>query len=200
MAQAPPTGVLRTYGVSAAPVAVEGQVFVLGDNAALYAFESTPFDAAAPYASDPSLSLYNSEKKFDSYLLDPEDPMVLPGAAPIYFAVQLIDTGSGVQPDSIKVLLNQQVLAGPTRVLFNPGTGVLSVNLVEAKPGQRAVLPDGVYTMAISVKDYAGNELAYTGTFTVDRAAPAPAPKNPAPAPTTGGPEGTGTSSTPVIN
>ena len=144
--------------------------------------------------------MYNSEKKFESYLLDPEDPMVLPGAAPMYFAVELIDTGTGVQPDSIKVLLNQQVLAGPTRLLFNPGTGVLSVNLVEAKPGQRAVLPDGVYTLAISAKDYAGNELDYTGTFTVDRAAPAPAPKAPTPLPAAGGTEGGSTPTSTPIN
>lgn len=184
---APPVGTLRTYGVSAAPVAVDGQIFVLADNAALLAFESTPFDAEPPYPAEPSLALFDAEKKFTSYLLDPDEPMVVPGAAPLVFAVQLSDPGSGVVPESIKVLVNAQAVSGPARVDFQPGSGTLSVNLIEAKPGQRPVLPDGVYTVAVSAKDYAGNELAYSGTFTVERGAPPPKKKVPDPLLSPGG-------------
>jgi hypothetical protein len=164
-----------TYGISAPPVAVDGQLFVLGDNAALYAFESTPFDAVPPYAAQPSLALISAEKTFEAFALDPDEPLVVPGTGPLAFAVTLTDPGSGVVPESIKVLVNAQAVPpDPKRMSYNPGEGVLSVNLIENRPGQRPVLADGVYTIAVSAQDYRGNELNYTGTFTVDRNAPAP--------------------------
>ena len=151
------------------------RLFVLGDNAALYAFESTPFDAVPPYASEPSLALTTAEKTFDAFVLDPDEPLVVPGTAPLAFAVTLTDPGSGVVPDSIKVLVNAQAVPpDPKRMAYNSGTGVLSVNLIAPQPGQRPVLADGVYTIAVSAQDYRGNEMNYTGTFTVDRTAPAP--------------------------
>ncbi|HEY0076697.1 MAG TPA: PQQ-binding-like beta-propeller repeat protein [Abditibacteriaceae bacterium] len=166
---------ILTYGVSAAPVAVDGQLFVLGDNAALYAFESTPFDAVAPYAAQPSLALMSAEKTFEAFALDPDEPLVVPGTGPVAFGVTLTDPGSGIVPESIKVLVNAQAVPpDPKRMSYNPGEGVLSVNLIENKPGQRPVLADGVYTIAVSAQDYRGNEMNYTGTFTVDRNAPAP--------------------------
>jgi outer membrane protein assembly factor BamB len=166
---------ILTYGVSAAPVAVDGQLFVLGDNAALYAFESTPFDAVPPYAAQPSLALMSAEKTFEAFALDPDEPLVVPGTGPLAFGVTLTDPGSGIVPESIKVLVNAQAVPpDPKRMSYNPGQGVLSVNLIENKPGQRPVLADGVYTIAVSAQDYRGNEMNYTGTFTVDRNAPAP--------------------------
>ena len=164
-----------TYGVSAAPIAVDGQLFVLGDNAALYAFESTPFDAVPPYAAEPSLALTTAEKTFAAFLLDPDEPLVVPGTAPLAFAVTLTDPGSGVVPESIKVLVNAEAVPlDPKRMAYNAGTGLLSINLIAPQPGQRPVLADGVYTIAVSAQDYRGNEMNYTGTFTVDRSAPAP--------------------------
>ncbi len=173
---AAPTGPkILTYGVSAAPIAVDGQLFVLGDNAALYAFESTPFDAVAPYASNPSLAMTTAEKTYDAFLLDPDEPLVVPGTAPLAFAVTLSDPGSGIVPESIKVLVNAAAVPfDPKRMAYSPTNGVLSVNLIAPQPGQRPVLADGVYTIAITAQDYRGNEMNYTGTFTVDRTAPAP--------------------------
>jgi outer membrane protein assembly factor BamB len=166
---------ILTYGVSAPPVAVDGQLFVLGDNAALYAFESTPFDAVPPYAAQPSLALMSAEKTFEAFALDPDEPLVVPGTGPLAFGVTLTDPGSGIVPESIKVLVNAQAVPpDPKRMSYNPGEGVLSVNLIENKPGQRPVLADGVYTIAVSAQDYRGNEMNYIGTFTVDRNAPAP--------------------------
>lgn len=166
---------ILTYGISTAPIAVDGQLFVLGDNAALYAFESTPFDAVPPYASGPSLALTTAEKTYDAFLLDPDEPLVVPGTAPLAFAVSLSDPGSGIVPESIKVLVNAQAVpADPKRMAYSPGSGVLSVNLIAPQPGQRPVLTDGVYTIAVTAQDYRGNEMNYTGTFTVDRTAPAP--------------------------
>lgn len=166
---------LVTYGVSAAPIAVDGQLFVLGDNAALYAFESTPFDVVPPYPSSPSLALTTAEKTYEAFLLDPDEPLVVPGTAPLAFAVTLSDPGSGIIPESIKVLVNAQAVPpDPKRMAYSPTNGVLSVNLIAPQPGQRPILADGVYTIAVTAQDYRGNEMNYTGTFTVDRTAPAP--------------------------
>jgi outer membrane protein assembly factor BamB len=185
---AAPTMRTRIFGVSSQPVAVEGQVFLLADNAALYTFEPKPFDAEPPRAVLPSLAVANDQGKIMPLLMGPDNPLGVPGRAPVYFATELNDTGSGVDPNSIKV-----TFTGPEgtpelaadRVLFDAGSGNLTVTLAGETAGAVTTLKDGNYTVGVLARDYLGNALTYTGTFTVDNTLPPPA----APAPPTAAPE-----------
>ena len=180
----PATTTTRLFGVSSQPVAVAGQVFLLADNAALYTFEPTPFDAEPPRAVEPSLAVASSEGKLLPLLLGAENTVVVPGRAPMYFAAELSDTGSGIDAASIKV-----TFTGPEgtpeltadRVAFDAASGNLTVTLAGNTPGAVTTLKDGAYTVGVLARDYRANPLTYTGTFTVDNTIAPPSSEPPAP-------------------
>ena len=182
------TQVERTYGVSSAPAAIDDKVFVLGDNAALYAFTAKPFDADPPRVVEPSISVNATDRQLLSLLLTPENPQIVPGIGPFYFATQIDDVGSGVDPASIKVLLDDAPVDS-ARVYFGVPTGVLTVTLVDPAKNDPA-LTDGLKKITILARDYAGNQVNFSTNFLVDNTAQAPAPPADTTAPA-GGP-GTG--------
>jgi outer membrane protein assembly factor BamB len=163
----------RIFGVSSAPAIVGNQVFLLADNAALYAFETTPFDAEPPRVVEPSITVRSAEKTDFAQLMEANRPLRLPGRAPVYFAAQVEDRGSGVDPTSIKVTMNNRELAAEA-FYFLPATGVLTIALAEYKGGTANNLPDGIVNIGIQARDYRGNAMNYTGTFEVNNDLPQP--------------------------
>ena len=182
--------VKRSYGVSSAPSVIDNRMFVLGDNAALYAFTTQPFDADPPRIVEPSIAVNATDRQLLSLLLTPETPQIVPGVGPFYFAAQIDDVGSGINPDSIVVSINDKPLEA-ARVFYGRASGVLTVTLVDPAKAD-PTLPDGLKKVVITAKDYAGNVVNFSTNFLVDNTAPAPA----APIEETpdggGGPEGVG--------
>ena len=165
----------QTFGVSSMPAIVGDSVYVLGDNAALYAFSTQPFDADPPQVVNPRLSIPNSAGKPTLMRMDADKPLLVAGRAPIQIVAELSDVGSGVDPTSIRVSLNKQELPAKAIAPFSDMTGRLQVTLVEPKGSVTTNLDDGLYTVAITALDYRGNELSYTGNFLVDNTVPPPA-------------------------
>ena len=162
------------YGVSAPPVIVDGQAYVMGDNVAIYCFDTQPFDSAPPRVVEPSVSVPSQEGALAALLLDENRPQRVPGKAPMYFAAQIDDTGSGLDPKSLQAQLNDTPIS-TDRVTYSPGTGVLTLVLNQKDAGGAGTnLPDGTYTLTVSGKDYAGNAMRYTGRVQVDNTAPPP--------------------------
>lgn len=161
----------RIWGVSSSPAAVGNQLLLLGDNAALYSFTTNSFDAAPPRVVDPSLSVPDEANQITSLALTGAN-LQIPGRGPIYFAAQLDDTGSGIDSKSIKVSLDDAPLAA-TAVDFRVESGILTVTLLDPKAGGTG-LADGLKSVIVSAKDYAGNTLQYGFSFLVDNTASAP--------------------------
>ncbi len=169
----------KIYGVSSAPSVSGDQVFVLADNAAMYAFSTRAFDADPPNVVEPTISVMSQEKRLQETILQARRPALIPGTGPIYFAVKLQDEGSGVDENSLRVTLNGKTL-GDDDIIYQPALGVLSARLLKSGVPN---LPDATYTLAVVARDYYGNEMNYTATFVVDNSL-AP-PSAPAPLPTT---------------
>ncbi|RYG70010.1 hypothetical protein EON80_08700 [bacterium] len=162
----------RIWPISSAPTAVDNQLYVLGDNAALYSFSMLGFDAMPPSVVEPSLAVPDDQNKIAALLLSAENPQIVPGRGPIYFAAQLDDTGSGVNPESIKVTLDDVALPAAA-VDFQASSGVLTATLLDPEKGGTG-FPDGLKNLTVTAVDYAGNRLQYTISFLIDNTAPAP--------------------------
>ncbi|PQV64771.1 Outer membrane protein assembly factor BamB, contains PQQ-like beta-propeller repeat [Abditibacterium utsteinense] len=162
---------LRTWGVSSAPTAIDGQLLVLGDNAALYSFTTGSFDADPPRVVEPSLALPDEQNKITSMLLN-KGALQVPGRGPIYFAAQLEDTGSGVDPNSIKVTLDNVAIAADA-INFQAASGILTITLLDPLKGGTG-FPDGLKNINLTALDYAGNPLQYSISFSVENTATAP--------------------------
>ena len=176
----------RSYGVSSAPAAIDNKMFVLGDDAALYAFTSQPFDSDAPRVVEPSIAVNATDRQLLSLLLSPDTPQIVPGVGPFYFAAQIDDVGSGVDPNSIVVTINDKPVDA-ARVFYGRASSVLTVTLVDPDKGD-PTLEDGLKKVGITAKDYAGNVMNFSTNFSVDNTVPAPTP--PATADTNGAPGG----------
>ncbi len=163
----------RTYGVSSAPAAIDNRVFVLGDDAALYGFTSLPFDADPPRIVEPSIAVNATDRRLLALLLKPDSPLIVPGVGPFYFAAQVDDVGSGIDPNSVTVSINDKPLEA-TRVFYGRASGVLTVTLVDPAKNDPS-LTDGLKKVVISAKDYAGNTTSFSTSFLVDNTTPAPA-------------------------
>jgi outer membrane protein assembly factor BamB len=166
----------QTFGVSSMPAVVGDSIYVLGDNAALYSFSTQPFDADPPQVISPQLSIPNTANKPALQRMDSDKPLLVSGRAPIQLVLELRDDGSGVDPNSIQVTLNNQELPRTALGPFTDTTGRVLINLVEAKNGVSASLDDGLYTVVVKARDYRGNEMNYSGNFLVDNTVPSPAP------------------------
>lgn len=176
---------LRTFPISSAPAAINGQVFVLGDNAALYAFTSGAFDADPVRVVEPSLAVPGVRARIVSLALSPQTPVVIRGDGPIYLAALLDDVGSGVDVANLRVTLDNTVIAAD-RVAFDAASGTLTVTVLD--PTKRdAAFEDGLKNLSIVARDYAGNEMTYTTSFLVDKTAPAPQEPEPEEAGAIGG-------------
>jgi hypothetical protein len=139
----------------------------------LYAFDTTPFDAEPPRALEPSLSVRSRDGQILPQLISNDRPIIVPGRAPIYIAVELEDIGSGIDASSFKVTLNGNDLPAD-KILFQPASGILTAVLADSVGTQVTTLPDGVYNIGLVARDFRGNILTYTGSFTVDKTVPAP--------------------------
>ena len=153
-----------TYAVTDAPAAVDGQVYVLGDNAALYAFTSSLLDSDPPRLVEPSIALPNDQNVTSAQLLPADKPPLVPGKGPFYFATQLDDAGSGVDPDSIKISMDGVELDSKAWS-YDPISGVLTVVLLE---GDGKTFDDGTKQIGVTLSDYAGNKTNYSGSFLID--------------------------------
>lgn len=166
----------QTFGVTSPPAVIDGMVYLLADNAALYAFSTQPFDAAPPQVFNAQLSVPSSATRPVLQRLDPEKSVLIPGRAPIQLTAEISDTGSGVDPTSIVVKLNNQELPKTAVGTFADATGKLIVTLAEQKDRIAVNLADGLYTVAIAARDYDGNEMNYSINFLVDNTVAPPAP------------------------
>lgn len=163
----------NSYGVSSAPAAIDNRLFVLGDNAALYSFTSQSFDADPPRVIEPSIAVNATDRQLLALLLSPETPQIVPGVGPFYFAAEIDDVGSGVDPESVVVTVNDKPIEA-TRVFYGRASGVLTVTLVDPAKGDPA-LTDGLKKVVVTAKDYSGNAVSFSTNFLVDNTAPAPA-------------------------
>jgi len=167
---------VTVYPISTAPTVVGGKIYVGGDNLAIYAFSTQPFDASAPILQDLKPYVNNTNNE----LQDVSDSRSIPGKPPVVLKGQLVDDGSGVDPDSIKVLLNGQPLPAASHT-YDPLTGNLEIRLTGTEGQADTPLKDGRITVEVQATDYLGNKVSGRGdsiTLRVDNNQAAPEPDN----------------------
>jgi len=174
----------HVWGVTAAPAVVDGNLYVWGDNAALYAFTTRSFSADPPQVVEPSLAVPDEANKIAALLMTPDNPLTVPGRGPVYFAVQLDDTASGIDPASIGVTMDGTPVTG-ANLNYDVASGILTATLLDPAKGDTA-FEDGLKNLVLTVSDYAGNKLTYNTSFEVDNTVAPPAAKE-APAPDNNG-------------
>lgn len=146
-----------------APVSIsDGTVYALSDDGALSAFRPD-----APDTSGPTLT--------NQY---PPVGKAVSGQPPVTLAANVMDTGSGLNPDSLEVRLDNTKVAA----VFDPTRNLV---IYQTKASGKVVDPplqDGRHSVTIIASDWRGNKTEETWSFRVNNALP-PASSRETPAP-----------------
>ena len=148
--------------VSAAPVVDGGTLLVAADDASLCAFRADAVDTTAPVLTD----------------VLPERGVVINGAPPIRIEGVLRDDGSGIRPDSLKLMLDNESIPmrppghenrGKPGFSFDLLTGLIEYDTPEPTGASLVKpLPDGRHEVTLIASDWKGNDLEMKWRFTVD--------------------------------
>lgn len=101
---------------------------------------------------------------------------MMSGQLPLEFFARIRDDGSGINPDSVQFLLNDE----PLEAEYEPSSGDVTVRLRAG--GTIQPLPDGRHTLTVIASDWAGNTVRHSWAIYIDnslRRAPARSPQQP---------------------
>lgn len=154
--------IASTTSIDAAPVVANGTVYVVTDDGSLNSFRSDAIDGAPPVISD----------------LDPEAGQVANGEPPLHFEAKIVDEGSGLDPNSIRIAIDGEGAArrpdGPdgddkSGYRFDVYRDMLEYDILAAT-GAATVRPlaNGRHTVTVTAADWRGNVATKSWTFTVD--------------------------------
>lgn len=150
--------------IAAAPVVSDGTLYVLGDDGSLAALRNDAVDTTPPSITETL----------------PEMGIVINGAPPIRFEAKIVDEGSGLDPSSLKLLIDgQSVVRKPISdedsvrsapgFTFDPRTSMLEYDTpAPQSAGTVRPLSDGRHTVTITAADWRGNVATKSWNFTVD--------------------------------
>lgn len=139
IAPSPTFGAAYTDAASS-PTVANGTLTVVTDDGVLHCFSPNAPDNEAPVAYD----------------YKPANASVIPAAPPIKLSAVIYDIGSGVDFSTVTMTLDGQSVDFKTD--FSTSTITCTI---EATAGNKAAkrLSDGIHTIAVTAKDYAGNLL-----------------------------------------
>lgn len=98
---------------------------------------------------------------------------MMSGQLPLEFGARLRDDQSGINPDSIQLLLNDEPLA----FTYEPSTGELRAELKGGAGSTAKPLPDGRHIVTLIASDWAGNSLRFSWGIYVDNSLRKMAPR-----------------------
>jgi outer membrane protein assembly factor BamB len=154
--------IVSSTSIDAAPVVANGTVYIVTDDGTLSAFRNDASDSTAPIISD----------------MEPAAGQIANGEPPLHFEAKIIDEGSGVDPESIRIAIDGEGAArrpageageDKSGYRFDVYTDFLEYDIL-APVGASVVRPlaNGRHTVTISAADWRGNVATKSWTFTVD--------------------------------
>lgn len=140
---------------SCSPTVANGTLLVLTDDGVLRCFAPDAPDTDPPGVFAPA----------------PANGTLMSGAPPIKMSCVLYDPGSGVDFSSVTMSLDGQIVEH--KVDLTNSSVTYQTDIGEAGKSVRA-LKDGVHTITVTAKDYAGNLLTHEWYFIADSSLPPP--------------------------
>jgi len=140
--------------IAAPAVIAGGCLYVVADDGSLRCFRNQAADDTPPEVDN----------------VYPRIGAAMSGSPPIPVVATLSDESTGVDPNSVQLLLDDKPVEGK----FDVKTSKLTYETPITQPIQQ--LSDGRHSLTIEAKDWKGNTLNHTWSFFVDNTLPAPPP------------------------
>lgn len=181
------TAVEREYkiedNIDPSVAVVENALFTIGEDNVVYAFGSMIPDNTPPTMADPILQVPGAQRtrvEFTPSMTGEDDfpdryadEIEIPGTPPIFLSLVLEDEGSGVNPDTVKVTVNDE----PADFSYDANEGLLWY--IYDPRGAANNLSNGVKRILLEATDWRGNRAARVISFTVNNRLRPPEPPRP---------------------
>jgi hypothetical protein len=184
--------------VDPTPALVDNRMYVVGDDDVLYGLEYNAPDNVPPAISEAVLEIEGQDQVRFAYAVPTDDvddfplrfvdTVKVPGSPPVYLSVRVVDLGSGVDPESVEVSMDNQKLQGVT---YDAEQGLLWYIYDRTGRGG-AALSNGEHNFVIRASDWRGNQAAVQLSLTIDNSLSPPSAAAMGIRPTTTGPGGMG--------
>lgn len=160
-----PNKVPQENHIFGAPVADEGRLMVLSDDGSVTCFSNNAVDLIPPIITP----------------LAPQRGEYCKGEPPFIIRARIFDFGSGLQPSSIALSIDdhpvnqvtrQDLINGKDGFTFDKDRGILEYTIQPKTTGVSNAFSDGHHTITITAKDWKGNQKSETWVFTTGDAYP----------------------------
>ncbi len=171
--------------VDAAPAVSQGSVYLVGDDGVLYGFAAAATDNEQPLFDDAILSFpgptpgtqysfsITTEPSEVFFPPPPADDLIqLPGLPPLSVTAGVEDSGSGIDPDSVQVLVNDQQVP-EDQVMYDAVEGKIWW-VYSPRAAMARNYPAGRHIVEFRAADWYGNEAGSRVYFVVDNSLTAP--------------------------
>lgn len=159
--------------VSPSIALADNRLYVLGDDCVLYGLEADAPDSVPPRISDAVLEIEGEGKTRFAYAVPVDEPEQLPlrfvdlvkvpGSPPVYLSVKVVDSGCGVDPDSVQMTMDGK----PLDVTYDADTGLVWF-IYKPKGRGAAALRDGKHNFVVRASDWRGNQASAQFAITID--------------------------------
>ena len=165
--------------IRSSPVLAENAVFVLGQDGVMYAFGSDVADNVGPVIDQGLLEVTGKNRYRANYgLYADENPpfptrwaadVKVPGSPPVYISFSVLDSGSGVDPTTVKMTMDGKTLD----TTYYPSDGLVWY-MYEPRGAAEVSLPPGEHVLTVEATDWRGNHTMVSTAFTIDNTMPPP--------------------------
>lgn len=132
--------------IASSPVIADGRLYVMSDEGTLHCFSPVAVDAEKPLISN----------------VTPLRATEMNGTPPITMGAVVSDEGSGIDASTIRMTLDDK----PVDITYEPNSGWVYYKTVVTQPIEP--MDTGRHVIALTVKDWKGNEARESWSFTVD--------------------------------
>jgi len=173
--------------VDASVVAAQGSAYIVGDDGALYGLDAGAQDNEKPSFKETTItfpgpqagteySLAISNESAELFFPPPpaEKLLQIPGSPPLRVATEVSDSGSGIDPESVQILIDGQAVPDE-QIFYQPIQSLVWwIYEPEAAMAMARNYPAGCHTLEIKVSDGHGNQGGVRTYFVIDNSLTTP--------------------------
>ncbi len=170
---------IYAWYVDSSLACAQGSAYVLGDDGVLYGFDAGASDNEKPIFKETIITFPGSQagteysfaipnESEDLFFPPPadDDLIQLPGAPPLMVATEVRDTGCGLDPDSVQILMDGQAVPA-SQILYDSVQGMIWW-IYDPEAVTAHNYPAGLHTLTVRASDWSGNQGGARIYFVID--------------------------------
>ncbi len=170
---------IYAWYVDSSLACAQGSVYALGDDGTLYGFDAGASDNEKPTFGETTITFpgpqagteysFAISNESDELFFPPppaEDLLQIPGSPPLRVVTEVRDTGCGIDPNSVQILMDGQPVPA-SQILYDAVQGIIWW-IYDPEAVMARNYPAGIHTLTVQASDWYGNQGGARIYFVID--------------------------------